>query len=125
MLNNDDLIMASVKKGIGIDVSNTDFDSQLLGDINTAFLIVYQIGVGTTPYAMKSVSDTWSNMFDTVGLSENEKAKTATIKKLVINRVKQFFDPAGVSSSVNGALTEQNAELEWRINNDFDRTEDV
>ena len=125
MLNNDDLIMASVKKGIGIDVSNTDFDSQLLGDINTAFLIVYQIGVGTKPYAMKSVSDTWSHMFDTVGLSENEKAKTATIKKLVINRVKQFFDPAGVSSSVNGALTEQNAELEWRINNDFDRTEDV
>ena len=125
MLNNDDLIMASVKKGIGIDVSNTDFDSQLLGDINTAFLIVYQIGVGTKPYAMKSVSDTWSHMFDTIGLSENEKAKTATIKKLVINRVKQFFDPAGVSSSVNGALTEQNAELEWRINNDFDRTEDV
>ena len=125
MLNNDDLIMASVKKGIGIDVSNTDFDSQLLGDINTAFLIVYQIGVGTTPYAMKSVSDTWSHMFDTVGLSENEKSKTATIKKLVVNRVKQFFDPAGVSSSVNGALTEQNAELEWRINNDFDRTEDV
>ena len=107
MLNNDDLIMASVKKGIGIDVSNTDFDSQLLGDINTAFLIVYQIGVGATPYAMKSVSDTWSHMFDIVGLSENEKAKT------------------GVSSSVNGALTEQNAELEWRINNDFDRTEDV
>lgn len=123
MLNNDDLIMASVKKGIGIDVSNTDFDSQLLGDINTAFLIVYQIGVGAKPYAMKSVSDTWSHMFDIIGLSENEKAKTATIKKLVINRVKQFFDPAGVSSSVNGALTEQNAELEWRINNDFDRTE--
>ena len=125
MLNSDDLIMAYVKKGVGIDVGNTDFDSQLLGDINTAFLIVYQIGVGTAPYTMKSVSDTWSNMFDTIGLSKNEKVKTATIKKLVVNRVKQFFDPGGVSSSVNGALKEQNAELEWRINNDFDRTEDA
>lgn len=125
MLNSNDLIMAYVKKGVGIDVSNTDFDSQLLGDINTAFLIVYQIGVGTAPYTMESVSDTWSHMFDTIGLSKNEKVKTATIKKLVVNRVKQFFDPGGVSSSVNGALKEQNAELEWRINNDFDRTEDV
>lgn len=117
-------ILESVKRHVGIDTENTDFDNQLIDDINTSLLIVYQLGVGSKPYRIKSKDETWSQMFESTSQNtEDNESDYPIVQKFVTNKVKQLFDPGGVSSSVNSALNEQNAELEWRINNSFDRKE--
>lgn len=119
-------ILESVKRHVGIDTENTDFDNQLVDDINTALLIAYQLGVGSKPYKLSSKSETWSEMFKATSQNTlDDESDYPLVQKYVTNKVKQLFDPGGVSSSVNSALNEQNAELEWRINNSFDRKEDL
>lgn len=117
-------ILETVKKHVGIDPENTDFDDQLVDDINTSLLILYQLGVGSEPYKLKSKTETWSDMFqNTSHDTSDSESDYPIVRKYVTNKVKQLFDPGGVSSSVNSALNAQNAELEWRINNSFDRKE--
>lgn len=119
---NTESILDSVKEDVGVDPSDTNFDTQLVRAINTSLLILYEVGYGDKEYRIKDRNDTWAAMATAVGLSEDS---TNDIKTYVSNRVKQYFDPAGVSSSVNNALNEQNAELTWYLNSKYDReTED-
>lgn len=112
-----DSILNSVKEDIGISPDDTDFDSQLIRDINTTLMIVYQLGYGDSEFKISSADDSWAD-FAKLYTGENGIDE---IKTYVSNRVRQLFDPAGITSSMNNAVNEQNRELEWRINYKYDR----
>ena len=113
-----DSILNSVKEDIGISPEYTDFDKQLIRDINTALMIVYQLGYGDSEFKISSADDSWTD-FAKLYTGKNGIGE---IKTYVSNRVRQLFDPAGITSSMNNAINEQNRELEWRINAKYDRT---
>ena len=112
-----DSILDSVKEDIGISPEDTDFDLQLIRDINTTLMIVYQLGYGDSEFKISSADDSWTD-FAKLYTGENGIDE---IKTYVSNRVRQLFDPAGITSSMNNAINEQNRELEWRINYKYDR----
>lgn len=114
-------ILNSVKEDIGISQEDKDFDEQLIRYINTTLMIVYQLGYGDSEFKISSADDSWTD-FEKLYTG---KSDIAEIKTYVSNRVKQLFDPAGITSSMNNAINEQNRELEWRINAKYDRAGDI
>lgn len=114
-----DSILNSVKEDIGISPEDKDFDEQLIRYINTTLMIVYQLGYGDSEFKISSADDSWTD-FEKLYTG---KSDIAEIKTYVSNRVRQLFDPAGITSSMNNAINEQNRELEWRINYKYDRAD--
>lgn len=105
---NENSILDSVKKNLGITAEYTDFDPDIIININAAFSILNQLGVG--PEGGFKITDNtaeWSDFTDDARL---EFVKTYTIQK-----VKQFFDPPQPGPLAT-ALDNTLKELEWRIN---------
>lgn len=113
-----DSILNSVKEDIGIDPSDDSFDNQIIRAINTSFMFLYQIGFGYHEYKVTDANDSW----ETIASEVNDPNGIDEVKTYLSNRVHQIFDPAGITSSMNNAINEQNRELEWRINAKYDRT---
>ena len=105
---NENSILDSVKKNLGITAEYTDFDPDIIININAAFSILNQLGVGPEG-GFKIIDNTaeWSDYTDDARL---EFVKTYTIQK-----VKQFFDPPQTGPLAT-ALDNTLKELEWRIN---------
>lgn len=105
---NENSILDSVKKGLGITTEYTDFDPDIIININAAFSILYQLGVGPAGgFKITDNTSVWSEFVDDDHL---EFVKTYTIQK-----VKQFFDPPQTGPLAT-ALDNTLKELEWRIN---------
>lgn len=102
-------ILESVKEGIGVLGAYDDaFDSQILTHINTVFMTLNQLGVGTEePFFISDETTTWS---DFLGSDKNYEA----VKTYVILKVRLLFDPP--TGSLYNALKETVNELEWRLN---------
>lgn len=104
-----DSILQSVKKGLGIPFEDDGFDSELIIHINTALMILTQLGVGPTGGVfITSQEDTWASIIE--GAFDLEMVKT-----YVILRVKLIFDPPS-SSFVLESIKNQLQEFEWRLN---------
>lgn len=104
-----DSILDTTKLLIGIDPSITVFDQQIISHINSAFMVLNQLGVG--PEGGFSISDNtteWSEY--TSGDTSIESVKTYMNKK-----VQYWFDPPQNGSAMS-ALENQIKELEWRLN---------
>lgn len=105
---NENSILDSVKKGLGMTTEYTDFDPDVIININAAFSILNQLGVG--PEGGFKITDRTALWSDFVEDSHLEFVKTYTIQK-----VKQFFDPPQTGPLAT-ALDNTLKELEWRIN---------
>ena len=92
-----DSILTSIKKLLGIAEECEDFDTDIIMHINSTFLNLYQIGVGSER-----------------GFSIVDKY-TAWIKTYIYLKVKLLFDPP-LSSSAVEAINRSISELEWRLN---------
>lgn len=104
-----DSILQSVKKGLGVPEWDDGFDQELIMHINTALMILTQLGVGPIGGVfIMGPEDTWASVVE--GSSELEMVKT-----YVILRVKMIFDPPS-SSFVLDSIKNQLAEFEWRLN---------
>ena len=102
-------ILQTVKKGLGVPEWDDGFDTELIMHINTALMILTQLGVGPTGGVfVTSVEDTWASIIE--GSFELEMVKT-----YVTMRVKLIFDPPS-SSFVLESIKNQLAEFEWRLN---------
>lgn len=107
--NIDDSILQSVKKIIGIVPECTDFDLDLIIHINTAFSILYQLGVDNkTPFSITGPGEKWSDVLQ-------ERTHLELIKSYVALKVKSIFDTPTIGT-VNESLNNVINELEWRIN---------
>jgi hypothetical protein len=104
-------ILITIKKLLGIDPDNKDFDTDLISHINSVFMILYQIGVGpSSPYVIQSDAETWDDFLgDEVGF-------TTAVISYVYAKVRLLFDTSTLTSSLVQSLANQANELEARLN---------
>lgn len=104
----DNSILNSVKKDLGIVPEYTPFDPDIIMDINTAFSVLTQLGVG--PKTGFSISDSTAVWTDYINDTRLEFVKSYVCKK-----TKQLFDPPSTGPMAE-ALNKVLNEMEWRIN---------
>lgn len=102
-------ILTSIKKDLGIDASDKDFDPDIIRRINSAFMVLMQLGVGPAGgFRITGESETWDDF--TQGRTDIEG-----VKDYVYLKVKLKFDPP-TNASLLEALKEEISELESRLN---------
>lgn len=102
-----DSILKTIKKLIGVNPEYEQFDTDLIIDINTAFMLLHQMGIGPTEcYSITDANNTWSEFDVSSGLD--------TIKQYIALRVRLLFNPPTSSSFVT-TINEQIKELETRL----------
>lgn len=105
----DGSILNDVKKLIGIYETNTDFDKDLIIDINSVLFDMWQMGIVVDDYSISDNKKTWSNV-----LLNPENMAMDPLKTWVALKVKMIFDPP-TSSILAEAYRENLKEMEWRI----------
>lgn len=109
-------ILTTIKKLLGISEEYTHFDEDILVHINTAFMVLAQIGVGSSvPFNIDDDVPTWDDFYTT--LSEDDQQKFSSIKTYIHLKVKIIFDPP-TSSAIMDAMNRTINELEWRLNHE-------
>lgn len=107
-----DSILTSIKKMLGITEEYTHFDPELIIYINSALMILTQLGVGPTEgYVVEDAEDRWSDFI----VKKQDLQRMRSIESYVYMRVKLVFDPPPSSATVQ-AMENQIRELEFRLN---------
>lgn len=103
-----DSILMSIKKLLGIDECYDHFDMDIMIHINSAFMVLTQLGVGPPEgFSITGNSETWDDFLP-------EKPRIESVKTYVYLKVRLVFDPPSSSSAVE-AINRQIGELEWRL----------
>ena len=107
--NDKDSILTSIKKMLGIAEDYEHFDTDIIIHINTALMVLNQLGVGpSTGFSIFDKTAVWTDFVPDINRIEG-------IKTYVYLKVKLIFDPpqsgAGMDA-INGVIKE----LECRIN---------
>lgn len=107
---NEDSILTSIKKLLGLNADDKSFDTDVIIHINAALATLNQLGVGKkVSFAVSDESATWTGLFgDNLTLN-------GLIKTYVYLKVKLVFDPP-TSSFVLESIKQSISEYEWRIN---------
>ena len=106
-------ILLTIKKMLGLEPDYTPFDTDIIVHINSALMVLRQLGVGpVTGFSITGSDETWDNYLDSPEMLE-------AVKSYIFLKVKMLFDPPS-SSSVLDAMKEQIAEYEWRLNVEVD-----
>lgn len=101
-------ILTSIKKLLGPSEDDISFDEDILIGINSAFMVLNQLGVGPPDgFSITDKSSTWTDY-----LVENKKIES--VKTYVYLKTRLVFDPPTVSSVLD-SITRTIAELEWRL----------
>lgn len=112
-----DSILTSVKKLLGIAESYTAFDADIIMHINAVFLVLKQLGIGPAEgFCIADESSTWDDF-----LPGDERAKT--LAPYAAAKVRLAFDPPQSSTAMD-ALKSTIAEMEFRLNVEFDHAEE-
>lgn len=104
-----DSILNSVKDKIGLSADYDVFDEAIIDEINSAFFILWQLGVGndpTDPFRITNSTQVWSDFIND-GMIES-------VREYVYIKVKLVFDPPTNSFLVEN-LRNKAQELEWRM----------
>lgn len=100
-------ILTTTKEFIGIPEACSDFDSQLISDINSVLFTLHQIGAGPSDiFLIEGPNDTWDDL--------GRFSYSPIIQDYVHKKVKLTFDPPNSSFHLE-ALKAQIAEVEWRL----------
>lgn len=101
-------ILTDVKKLLGIAEEYTEFDTDLIIDINSVFMILNQLGVGPKkPFVISSAAETWDDFMETKDIE--------MFKSYMFLKVKMIFDPPQVGPTIE-AYNKLISEFEWRLN---------
>lgn len=101
-------ILTDIKLLLGIESTDTNFDSELVIFINAAISKVTQLGVGPEEgFSITGTTQTWD---DLIGNFKNLQA----VKDYIYIDVRLIFDPPSNAFVVNAYRDMQN-ELAWRI----------
>lgn len=102
-------ILTSIKKLLGITKEYTNFDTDIIIHINSAFVTLNQLGVGPEEvFSIEGESDTWDKFI-------RDDKKLNSVITYIYLKVKLIFDPP-INSSVMEANKQMINELEWRLN---------
>ncbi len=101
-------ILTSIKKLLGIAEDDTNFDTDIIIDINTELAELAQIGVGPSEgFAIEDKTAVWTDFIPA-------KLNLEFVKSYVHLNVKLVFDPPSSSAAIE-AINRKIAKLEWRI----------
>lgn len=101
-------ILESVKKALGINEDQNEFDPELIMHINTILATLTQIGVGSEDgFAITGKENEWSEFI-------SDEPKWSQVKTYVYTKVRLIFDPPQSSAAID-AMKKVADELEWRI----------
>lgn len=101
-------ILTSIKKLLGQTKEYTAFDTDIIMHINTVFMTLNQLGVGTEE--VFNIEDDLSVWKDFLG---DDEKKFSGVKTYIYQRVKLIFDPPSNSAHIQ-ALERSINEFEWR-----------
>lgn len=104
-------ILTSIKKMLGIDESYDHFDSDIIMHINSALMVLTQLGVGPEEgFMIEDDTTTWADY-----IPEITVAKLNLVKSYIYLKVRLLFDPP-LSSSAIESINRQISEFEFRLN---------
>lgn len=107
--NNDESILISIKKLLGLASENDSFDTDVIIHINSALMVLNQLGVGPEEgFSIKSSSEVWSDFIEDTEYLD-------AVKTYIYLKVKIVFDPPQ-HGPTEDALKESIKEYEWRLN---------
>lgn len=111
-----DSILNSVKQDLGgIPASVTNFDDSIIGEINSAFGILAQLGVGPKEaFTISSATDKWSDFSTDVNI-------ISLVRQYVSACTKLSFDTPQSSAAIE-VLNNKIKMLEFRLNIQCDRS---
>lgn len=108
----EDSILTSVKSKIGMLSDYNEFDNDIIDHINSAFMVLKQLGVGPKEgFSIEDDSATWNDFIS----DPNQKVILQGVKTYIYQKVRLIFDPPQ-SSSLLEALKQSISEFEWRLN---------
>lgn len=110
-------ILKTIRLGVGVPEDYTVFDTELIMDINSAFMVLFQLGVGSAPFRITGEDEEWSDYME---LKDNLEG----VKLYIRDSVKLMFDPPANSFLVD-LLNRRKQEFEWRINVQVDPGKEV
>ena len=101
-------ILQDTKKVLGMEPDYTAFDTDIVIHINSALMILQQLGIRPDDgYEITGPDETWE---DYLGTDSNISA----IKSYIVLEVQNVFDPPQ-SSFVSEARSRTKDELSWRV----------
>ena len=104
----DEKILTDVKSQLNIPSDTTAFDLDIITAINSAFMVLHQLGLGPTePFAIQDDSAVWVDFMTDI-------AKYNGVKMYVFQKVRLSFDPP-TTAHLLSSLKEQVEELEYRL----------
>ena len=104
-----DSILTSIKKLLGITEEYEHFDRDIIMHINSAFMILNQLGVGPEKcFRITGKEEIWDDFI-------LERIDIESVKTYVYLKVKLLFDPP-LTSSVKESMNRMISEFEWRLN---------
>lgn len=102
-------ILNDIKKLLGIAPDYTNFDTDIIININSVFMILNQLGVGPKEgFKITGADETWDNYI-------TDKDDLEAVKTYIWLKVKIVFDPP-LNSTVMEAHKQMISEYEWRLN---------
>ena len=101
-------ILDSIKKLLGIDEADLNFDQELIMHINSVFMVLNQLGVGPVGgFKISSNEEVWTDFVGT-------RLDLESVKSYIYLKVRLLFDPPQNSFLV-GSIEKQVEEHEWRL----------
>lgn len=106
---NEESILLSIKKLVGLDAAYDAFDTDIIIHINSVLMILNQLGVGPDEcYSISGPEDTWDDFL-------GDDPDLNLVKTYIANKVRLVFDPP-TSGGAMDALKSVIDESEWRLN---------
>lgn len=104
-----DSILTSIKKLLGIEEGYTQFDADIVININSVFSTLFQLGVGpVTCFSITGDTETWSDFL-------GDRTDIDLVKTYIYQKVRLVFDPPQTGYLID-AIKSQITECEWRLN---------
>ena len=101
-------ILDSIKKLLGIDEADLNFDQELIMHINSVFMVLNQLGIGPVGgFKISSNEEVWTDFVGT-------RLDLESVKSYIYLKVRLLFDPPQNSFLV-GSIEKQIVENEWRL----------
>lgn len=108
-----DSILNTIKKMLGMETDYNAFDTDIIMNINSAIMILRQLGIGPLGgFSITGETETWNDLVGSSKLYDG-------VKTYIYLKVKSVFDPS-TSTAASDASKEMIKELEWRLSSESD-----
>lgn len=100
-------ILNDTKKALGVDEDATEFDTDIIMHINSAFFLLNDMGVGVTGFNIEDSMAVWEDFL-------GERKDLSIVKSYVYVVVRLVFDRPETSYGIQ-ALERMRDEWAWRL----------